>query len=385
MTAEIPRGRRIRVGFDARWYNDSGVGCYVLGLLSAMVQMPDEVELLVYEDPANPVPLPANSQAQRIAVRTKRYSLAGQVEVAQRCRKDSLDVFHSPFYVVPLLARCPVLVTIHDLIPFLFPIYSAMKRSVVRSGYKLAARKADHIIADSENTAKDAREILGITGDRISVVYLAAQECYRPNGDNGELKLIEERYGVHPPYVLLASARNWQTKNLGKALEVLKAAKEQTGTSFQTVAFGPPEGLQAAGGEESWRGMNLNLNYLGYVPTPELATLYRHANALLVPSLYEGFGLPLLEAMSCGCAVVSSDGGALAEIAENGAQVFNAGDVPGMANAIAELVCEESRLKCWREAAIRRSLEFSWAKAARETISVYHRITNLRFSVAVHR
>lgn len=379
--AEIARARRIRVGFDARWYNDSGVGSYVLGLVSAMVQMPDDVELLVYEDPFNQVPLPPNPQVQRVAVGAKRYSPAGQIELARRCREDRLDVFHSPFYVVPLLAGCRVVVTIHDLIPFIVPIYPLLKRGMVRSGYRMAARKADHIIADSNNTARDVAKILGVANNRVSVVHLAAQECYRLERDGDELKLLEEKYGVRSPYVLLAGARNWQTKNPRTALEVLKTAKEQSGAEFQTVVFGPREGVQATGGEESWRCVNLRC--AGYVPKSELAMLYRNAKLLLLPSLYEGFGLPLLEAMACGCAVVCSDGGALAEVAANGAQVFNPADLSGMANAVAGLLCVEEELRRWREAALRRSLEFSWHKAARETISVYHRTHKSGF-LAVH-
>jgi len=380
--SQMPRRQRIRVGFDARWYNDSGVGSYVAGLLSAMVQMSNEVELLVYEDPTNPLPLPVNSQAQRIAIKAKRYSPAGQIELAQVCRQHRLDVFHSPFYVVPLLARCRVVVTIHDLIPFLFPIYSSIKRFMVRGGYRMAVRKADHIIADSNHTARDIERILGIESNRISVVHLAAQECYKPEGESHELNLLMEKYGVRPPYVLLPSARNWQTKNLKTALEVLRAAKEQSGARFQTVVFGPPEGVEAVGNEESRRCVNLH--YAGYVPTSELARLYRNANLLLLPSLYEGFGLPLVEAMSCGCAVVCSDGGALAEIAGNGAQVFNPADISGMANAIADLMCDEGKVRRWREAALRRSLEFSWRKAARETISVYDRTHKSGFLAERH-
>jgi len=117
----------------------------------------------------------------------------------------------------------------------------------------------------------------------------------------------------------------------------------------------------------------VNVCCAGYVPTPELAILYRNANLLLLPSLYEGFGLPLLEAMSCGCAVVTSNGGALAEVAGNGAQVFDTKDVAGLAGAVCDLLTDKKILGRWRDAALKRSLEFSWTQAARETISVYHR------------
>jgi glycosyltransferase involved in cell wall biosynthesis len=100
--------------------------------------------------------------------------------------------------------------------------------------------------------------------------------------------------------------------------------------------------------------------------------LYRNATAFLLPSLYEGFGLPLLEAMSCGCAVVSSNGGSLPEVARDGAQLFDPLDIQGMAEALCTLLRKPEHLKRWREAACSRSREFSWKKAAEETIRVYH-------------
>lgn len=111
--------------------------------------------------------------------------------------------------------------------------------------------------------------------------------------------------------------------------------------------------------------------------------LYRHATAFVLPSLYEGFGLPLVEAMSCGCAVVASTGGALPEVAGEGAQLFDPLDVHGMAEALCRLLGEPEHLKRWREAACSRSREFSWRKAAWETIRVYHQSANASLSQAV--
>lgn len=371
MTNAPPMLPRIRVGFDGRWYNDSGVGAYVSGLLGAMAQLQGEIELLIYEDPANPLPLPNRANIQRVSVRAKKYSASGQIELAWRCHQDKLDVLHAPFYVVPLFAGCPVVVTVHDLIPFLFPVYRRLKSAVVRSGYRLAVRKAEHIIADSQNTANDIQRVLGVERDRISVVHLAAQEQYKAAASEGELQLIREKYGVRPPYAIVNSARNWRTKNLETALQALQAARQQSGAEFQTVLYGSPEGLTAAGGRERWS--TLNLACTGFLPPHELAVLFRQATVFVTTSLYEGFGLPLLEAMSCGCAVVCSNGGALSEVAGSGAQLFDPFDVQGMAAAICALLLDDANLRCWRNAALQRSREFSWRKAAWETISVYHR------------
>lgn len=369
MTADLRPRKRIRVGFDARWYNDSGVGAYVSGLLGAMAQMQGEIELVVYEDEQNIVPLPSGLTLRRVPVKAKRYSAAEQLELARHCRADCLDVFHSPFYVVPIFAPCPVVVTFHDLIPFLFPVYPWAKQALVRNGYRLAARKAEHIITDSENTARDIEKILGIDREHISVVHLAANECYSPRGGDEEISLLSTKFGIRQPYVVVASARNWRTKNLQTALGVLERVRQQSDVKFEAVAYGPPEGIRAAAAAH---GLSLNINCTGYIAAEEVAILYRHASAFLLPSLYEGFGLPLVEAMSCGCPVITTTGGALPEVAGKGAQVFDPRDVRGMAAAICRLLCSQEDRTFWREAALKRAHEFSWARAARQTISVYH-------------
>ena len=369
MAPDSQEGRRLRVGFDARWYNDSGVGAYVRGLLGAMAQLGDELELFVYEDPRNPVPLPECNKARRISVAARKYSIAEQVELARRCREDRLDVFHSPFYVAPLLARCPVVVTVHDLIPFLFPIYSKAKQMIVRAGYRMAARKASQVIADSDSTARDIQNILHISTDRISTVRLAPDEGYQPKPHAGEFGVLQKKYGISQPYVLLASASNWRTKNLEAALRVLQAVREM-GANFETVVYGSPEGIEACKADESIPSAEMKC--IGYVAADELAMLYRNAGVFLFPSLYEGFGLPVLEAMACGCAVVTSNAGALAEVVGSGGQVFDPRDVRGMGDAVRELLSDLVQQRKWRDAALRRSADFSWMKAARETLRVYH-------------
>lgn len=361
--------KRLRVGFDARWHNDSGVGTYVEELLRAMGAS-HAVELVIYQDPASRVPGLDNFGVERVAVRAGRYSSAGQMELARHSRKDGLDVFHSPFYMAPVAAKCPVVVTIHDLIPFLFPVYSRVKSALVKAGYRMAARKAEHIIAVSHHTAADVEEILGVGSARTTVVHNAARDVFRTSSDASELAGLEQRYRVRQPYVVAASARNWHTKNLHGALKALEMARGR-GAQFQTVIYGPEEGIHAAGGSGRWS--SLDLRVIGQVESGELAMLFRHATAFIMPSLYEGFGLPIVEAMACGCAVVTSNRGSLAEVAGEGAQVFEPSDAVGMGEAIAELLSDEAALRKWKAAALKRSADFSWRKAAQETVSIYHR------------
>lgn len=362
----------MRVGFDARWYNDSGVGTYVAGLLAEFARQRLDFDLVIYESAENPVPELDSNTFERIPLSSGRYAPRSQWELKRRAIIDRLDVFHSPFYWSPLLVSCPVVITIHDLIPLLFPIYSWPKRMLVNAGHRTAARQSTEIIAVSAHTARDIEKILHAPSERIHVVHNAADRTiFHPEKQSYELEVLAQKYGIRRPFVVAGSARNWRTKNLPAALRALALARKKTGTEFQTVVYGPEEGLKATLAPS--HADDLNLVATGYLKGQELGMLFRHAHAFIMPSLYEGFGLPALEAMSCGCAVVVSSGSSLAEIAGEGAQVFAAGDTEKMAEAIAKLVCNPQELRVWQRRALIRAADFSWSRAAEQTISVYDR------------
>ncbi len=366
----------MRVGFDARWYNDSGVGIYVAELLRALAPLRD-CELVVYEDPGNLVPGLDGLPLERVPVVARKYSLSGMLAMGTRCREDRLDVFHSPFYPVPMFGElrkptCPVVVTIHDLIPFLFSVDAWPKRQLVKAGYRRAARVAAEIITVSQHSAEDVVKILRVPAAKITSIHNAVSPVeFREESSKDEETVLRHKYGLKKPYVVAASAHNWQTKNLKTALLALEEAKKICEREFQTVVYGPPDGLRGAGGETQWRGLDLVCT--GHVPARELAILFRHAEAFIFPPLYEGFGLPVLEAMACGCPVVTSNGGSLKEVAGDGAQVCDPMDVRGMAEAMVALLQRKELRERWRAAGLRRVKEFSWNAAAQQTVAVYHR------------
>ena len=169
----------------------------------------------------------------------------------------------------------------------------------------------------------------------------------------------------------MASARNWRTKNLETALKTLGAARA-AGAEFQTVIYGPPEGLAGVRNAALWQ--KLDPCQVGYVEAADLGAIFRHAHALLMPSLYEGFGLPLVEAMSCGCPVLASNRGSLSEVAGGGAQCFGPFAAQAMTAALLALLRNPQELERRKAAALQRALDFSWDKTALETIRVYHHV-----------
>ena len=368
----------MRVGFDARWYNDSGVGTYVAELLKALVPLQTSgtagqsgFELVLYENPKNPVPgLPGNS-VERVFISAGKYSLAGQLALKRRCAKDRLDLFHSPFYPIPLGISCPVVVTLHDLIPFLFRSDNWPKRFLIKRGYRIAATRASRIITVSDHTARDVTKILHVSPQKITAIHNGVSHSdFHSKANPAEASDVARRYGIRSPYVVVGSARNWRTKNLPIALQAVALARQRSGLEFQTVVYGPPDGLLAAGGADAWK--QLNLVQTGLLPATEIARLFRHAQLFIMPSLYEGFGLTVIEAMACGCAIVTSNAGSLPEVAGEGAQLFDPVDVTGMATALARLLSDPAEQTKWRDRALRRAADFSWQKTAEQTIEVYY-------------
>jgi glycosyltransferase involved in cell wall biosynthesis len=371
------KDRKMRIGFDGRWYGHSGVGNYVSELLKAMGALDEDLEIIVYEDPKNPLEAVNATSIRKVAVYSGRYSVREQFELARRIGADRLDVFHSPFYITPLFASCPVVVTIHDLIPFLFKIYKSTKQQIIKLGYRAAVLKASRLIADSANTGDDLRRILRVPGDRIRVVHLATSPDYfHSRQDVNEVEYLLMRYGIRQPYVLTLSATNWRTKNLSVVLQAISECQRQTRSRFQTVVVGPPDGFREVLHRKDVQTENVVVT--GFVSTADLAKLYRGADVFLLASKYEGFGLPLLEAMSCGCAVICSNGGALAEVAGGGAVLVDPGDPIRIGQVLARLLSDPGERQRQKLRAAKRSVDFSWREAARKTVSVYSEVAKCR-------
>ena len=285
-----------------------------------------------------------------------------------------VDVFHGTNYCIPLWAPCPTVATIHDL--SLFTQSSTHEAANVTRGRRripIMARRATMIIAPSKWTGGEIAARLGIRQERIRVIYEAARETMRPL-DEPECRPILDKYGIEVPYLLYVGTIE-PRKNLLTLVRAFEDLLSSTRHRPQLVLCGGRGWLD----DEVFKMIErLHLTemvrFTGYVPDEDLPALYSQAEVFVYPSLYEGFGLPPLEAMACGTCVVTSDSSSLPEVVGKSGITVPPRDWKALANAIAGLLNDADKRAYYGRAGLERASQFSWERAAHETQAVYDEV-----------
>ena len=340
-----------------------GVGSYARGLLKGLIAEGFDSSLTLLLDAGLDEPeLPPG--AYRLAGSRRRYhgQLAGYEEaVALRADLERIrpDLYHAIDLRLPGRSPCRLAVTVHDLIPWAWG-GPRMRGERLRFWIgKRLLKRADAVIAVSESSAADASRVAGVDPRRIQVVPEAADEAFKPRPDAGER--VAQRWGLEAGYLLFVGALDAR-KDPRSLLRAWAAAKEVR-PGLELVVAGEP-GRQAPAAMPGAR-------QLGRVGNVELADLYTVAGCFVFPSRYEGFGLPCLEAMACGCPVAAFRNSSLQEVVAEAGLLVDDGDAEALGRAAASMSAEPER---WRRAGLERAGEFSWRKAARETIAVYESV-----------
>lgn len=287
-------------------------------------------------------------------------------------RKYKPNVVFEPAHIGPFsfFWRCKKFVTINDLTPILFPQYHIwISRFVHGKLLPRVVKSADGIIVPSRSTRLDIEKFYGKQGEKIRVIYDAAADFLKPASDV-ELRRIKDKYGIGKPYILSVGTVE-PRKNLEVLLNAfLKLRKD--GLDFGWVIVGERgwyyESFLKRVGE---RDVEKDIIVTGYVPQEDLAALYSGAQVMVYPSLYEGFGLPPLEAMQCGCPVICSNTSSLPEVVGEAATLFAPTDEEGLKTVLREVLTSERIRQTMRQAGMRQASKFSWGKCARETLDFF--------------
>jgi glycosyltransferase involved in cell wall biosynthesis len=363
----------LRVALDARLlaYQRAGIGNYVLGLLEGLRQIGQEDSLVVLtsrkHDPADP----ALAGLRRRAMLTPPHHRFEQAGLAIELAPLRVDLYHQPDFIPPLRRRFPAVATVHDLAFLRWPDLLTAESRRYYGQVAAAVRSAERTIAVSERTRQDLLELVDAPPERVEVVYEAAGAAFRPQSE-ATVAAARARLGLPERYFLFVGTRE-PRKNLARLLAAY-ARLTAAPSSPDLAVVGSPGWLAE---ELAPRAASLaiaeRVHWLVGVPLAELPALYAGAVALVLPSLYEGFGLPVLEAMACGTPVVCADAGALPEIAGGAALLFDPTDVGAIADALGRIWREPALAEELRARGRERAAAFSWRRAAEETLDVYRR------------
>jgi glycosyltransferase involved in cell wall biosynthesis len=348
-----------------------GIGTYTTRLAAALREAGAE-PMLVKAGAARPG---ENMPGMPGAGRVPGLLTIGQVEIAKLVQQHQLQLFHDPTGIYPLyLAHCRKVVTVHDAFPLVTPRTStAMENLLYRTWLPLALPQADAIITSSEHSKGDILRYLPVREEKIFVVPIATPSTFRPLSQD-QAQPILQRYKLDFPYIFFAGSLS-PRKNLLRLLRAYARLQESL----------PGWKLVVAGVQNPWKsnpvaeivqslGLSDLVHFTGYVAQADMPALYNGATLFCFPTLYEGFGMPPLEAMACGTPVVASNVSSLPEVTGEAAVLVDPYDVGQIAAAMERILSDPELADDLRRRGLARASEFTTERMAQETLDVYHHV-----------
>jgi glycosyltransferase involved in cell wall biosynthesis len=375
---------RIGISTSVIQRGQTGIAQYLFALLRAFLPYADENRFVIFVlEQDLPLFDFAKEQMQIVPVAEHfrppvKNILWHQRVLPQLARDLQLDVLHVPSYRrMPWSAPCPLVATIHDLAPFRVPKkYSWARMFYGRVIARRLAQRQDAIIAISQNTASDVLEFFDVPPGRVRVIHNGLEhDRFFPGSREQAQAKIAERHHLKAPFFLYVARLEHPAKNHVRLISAFNAFKSATGSDWQLVFGGSDwhgaEAIHAAARQSPFAS---DIRLLGFVSNDDLPELYRAAEVFVYPSLYEGFGMPPIEAMACGCPVMCSTRGSLGEIVGQAAAIVEPEDVGSMAKQLGLLANDASLRERLRAAGLAQAGKFDWNRTAAETLSIYSRV-----------
>lgn len=375
-----------RIGIDARKLQDFGIGTYVRNLVRSLAQLSQAAgppgtaagepalryALLVRpEDREQLADLPESFEL--VVESAPVYSARELVTLSWRLWRQRLDLYHATHYVLPAALSSRVVVTIHDIIHLLYPEFlpSRLAFLYARRMIHRSLTRGDRIIAVSRNTRADLMQHFAVDGKKIEVIYNGVEDVFRQPLPEDEIERWLRSLGIARPYLLFVGNPK-PHKNLDTVVQAYARARQLAPFDAPLVCAGNRSGSAFKIRQRAEHlGLGDRVRLLGHVAQEALPALYQGATLFLYPTLYEGFGLPVIEAMASGVAVITSNTSALKEIAEGYAHLVDPLDIPAMAKAIAQCMTDHEHRAALARLGLRRAEDFRWEQTAASTLAVY--------------
>jgi glycosyltransferase involved in cell wall biosynthesis len=367
----------VRIGIDARKLHDFGIGTYIRNLLQQLARIDQVTEYVVLcrESDTDAI-RQVGPNFQAVVESAPHYSVSEQVRVPIALRRERVELFHAPHYVLPPLVHCRSVVTIHDCIHLMFPQYlpGRLAHAYARTTIWAATRRADRILTVSEASKSDILRCFNIPADKIIVTYNAIDPLFLTEPQDEDVARTRERYQLVNPFVLYAGNIK-PHKNLERLIDAFDQVRHQGFDNLGRVIIGDEiskyQGLRRAVHRHQ---LHKHVRFLGFVPHETLAVLYRLASVFAFPSLYEGFGLPPLEAMASGTPVLSSNVSSLPEVLGDAALLVDPYSAEAIADGLAKLLTDESLRATLKERGLAKARQYSWEDSVRRVHEIYNEV-----------
>lgn len=369
----------LRIGIDATALppRPFGAANYIIHLIHALPQVAPTHAYIVFAKPEHVSWFAGRSGLRVVNARLPARLLRivwEQTVLPWLVHQERLDLLHSPHYTMPFAVRCPTVVTFHDMTFLLYPeAHLLYKRLFFRGIMPLAARRADALIAISESTRADILRLLKPAAEKVFAVPYGVAPLFRPVKDCAAIEAICNRYSLPRQFILYVGNLE-PRKNLPVLLQAFARLTQR----------GLPHALVLAG-SRGWKdaeifstmkelGLASRVCFPGYIPQPDLPALYSAADLFVYPSLYEGFGLPVLEALACGIPVITSNVSSMPEVAGDAGILVNPRRVDELADALWRILTDRELHDELARKGVERAQMFSWTRTARETLAVYEQV-----------
>lgn len=368
----------MKVGVEARTLQGRryGVARYLDNLLRNMVEVNDNEYVLYLSEPVEPLSFSSGRVSEKVF---SAPSLSWRhLRLPLEMKKDRIDLHFSPSYFLPLLDIFPSVVVVHDLTFKVHPEWFVKDRRMrFDDFFWRKVRRADRIITVSEHSKQDIVRVLGVKPEMVTVIYEAADESFRPVRDSERLRAVREKFGLREGFLFTAGAVHTR-RNLERLIAALGMASRDGGIDSMLLIVGTPAPFSPPvdiwGTADEW-GLGGRIVHEEYVSEEDMLLLYSACSAYVYPSLYEGFGLPVIESMACGTPVACSNVTSLPEVGGDAVLYFDPLNTEEIAGAITSIVSDKKLRERLAGAGIERASTFSWRRAAEETCAVFNEVT----------
>ncbi|MCU1286041.1 MAG: group 1 glycosyl transferase [Acidobacteriales bacterium] len=376
----------MRIAFDLRRIKNPGIGRYMKCLVEEVVlQAPQNDYLLILPPDAEETFSVADRNTTILTSTMKYYSIQEQIQLPGILRRHKIDLLHSPHFMMPLLRPCPCVVTIHDVIYLACKedLYSQLGRLYYRGMMSASLRLADRVITDSEFSRGEIVRYLHADPSKIEVIYPGVAKGIRQVADASRLRAVRSKYGISGQFILYTGIYKPRKNHAG----LLRAFQRFliTGGSGQLVIAGPMnEGGSILKGLALDLGIEKQVVFAGFVDDLDLPALYSAAHVYACPSLYEGFGFTVLEAMACDVPVVCSTAASLPEVVTQAAIYADPRNPEEFAQALHRVSFDSDLRRQLIENGRNNFQRFKWETAAKQTLAIYEEAIRTPFPKAAY-